>query len=147
MWCKKLLFSIVVVASGVILPLTAHAERIYSSEQTITVTATVLEHRTIVVDANGVITHISSNTTNDVEPRVYFLSFGGMVVPMSADVAKQYTKLMSQLGSTRIFTMDRQEPVIDGLLPSSLFPMAASSYWVRPSEANNQYDPAFAISQ
>ncbi len=114
-------------------PQIAHAETIYSSEQTITVTATVLEHRTIIVDASGKIIQISSNTENNITPDVRFLSYGGPKGVLTLDLSHQYQYLMSQVRPNHMFVMDGQVEVLTGFMPQSLLPISHRSFAVSPA--------------
>jgi hypothetical protein len=137
-----------VTAVGVLcafaVPQSALAERVYSSEYTITVSATVLEHRTIVV-ANGVITGVSSNTENTITPEVRFLSNGGPVVPLTFKLSRDYQHLMSQLQNNHVFVMSRQAPTINGLIPQLLLPISQHTFLVSPTQIGENPTPSFFI--
>ena len=134
------------VVSALSEPQLAHAETIYSSEQTITITAIVREHRTIIVDANGAITEISSNTDNDITPEVHFLSYAGPKSVLTLQLSHQYQYLMTQLKSNHIFVMNRQSPLINGLMPQLLLPASQPNYTVKPTNVGNLPNVPYSIS-
>lgn len=133
------------VLCAVIMPQVALAERVYSSEYTITVSATVLEHRTIVVDSNDVITGISSNTDNNITPIVRFLNNSGPIVPLTFKLSRDYQHLMSQLHSNPVFVMARQTPTINGLLPQLLLPISQHAFLVSPTQVGENPSPNYFI--
>jgi hypothetical protein len=126
-------------------PQIAHAETIYSSEQTITVTATVLEHRTIIVDASGKIIQISSNTENNLTPDVRFLSYGGAKGVLTLDLSHQYQHLMSQVQANHMFVMDGQAEVLAGFMPQALLPISHRSFLVSPAHIGDGPNSSYTI--
>ncbi len=126
-------------------PQIAHAETIYSSEYTITVTATVLEHRTIIVDANGTITQISSNTENNLTPEVRFLTYGGEKGVLTLEISHQYQYLMSRVQANHMFVMDRQAEILNGLMPKALLPVVHTSFLVSPAQIGDGPNPSYTI--
>ena len=138
-----------VMAVGVLcafaMPQRALAERVYSSEYTISVSATVLEHRTIIVDANGVITQISSNTENNITPEVRFLSNSGQKVQLTFELSRKYQQLLSQLHENHIFVMDRQTPTINGLMPQLLLPISQHTFRVLPTKIGGNSSQSYFI--
>lgn len=123
----------------------ALAERVYSQEYTITVSATVLAHRTIIVDANGVITQISSNVNDNITPDVRFLTNAGPLIPLTFAISKEYQHLMSQVKDNHILMMDRQGSTINGLMPTYLLPLAQNTYLVKPSDVGNTPNTPYTI--
>ena len=119
-------------------PQNALAQTIYSAENTITVTATVLEHRTIIIDANGSITQISSNTENNITPEVRFMSYGGEKSVLTLEISHQYQYLMNQVQANKMFVMDRQTDVLTGLMPQSLLPLVRHTFMVTPAHIENK---------
>lgn len=120
-------------------PQAVRAETVYSPEYTITVTARVLEHRTIIVDAKGTITQISSNTNNNITPDVHFLSYDGPRAVLTPEISRQYQHLMSRLDRNQIMVMDLQAaPPLGGLLAETVAPLTQRSYTVSPAQVGNE---------
>ena len=140
-----LAFLCVGVLGAFVEPQIAYAETIYSSEQTITVTATVLEHRTIIVDANSTITQISSNTENNLTPEVRFMTYGGEKSVLTLEISHQYQYLMGQVQANHMFVMDRQTEVLTGLMPLSLLPISKRTFLVSPAHVGDGPNLPYAI--
>ncbi|MEO7617243.1 MAG: hypothetical protein ABIS59_00200 [Candidatus Saccharibacteria bacterium] len=137
--------TVVGVLCAFVMPQGALAERVYSSEYTITVSATVLEHRTIVVDANGVIIGVSSNTENTITPEVRFLNNSGPHVPLTFQLSRDYQHLMSQLQTNHVFVMARQTPTINGLMPQLLLPISQHAFLVSPTQVGSRPSSSYFI--
>jgi hypothetical protein len=133
------------VLGAVAAPGAAYAETVYSSEYTITVTAVVLEHRTIIVDGNGIITQISSNTNSNITPEVRLLTMSGPTAPMTMAISQQYQHLMAQVKDNHIFIMDRQTPTINGLMPQLLLPISQRAYSVKPAHLGDVAEHPYTI--
>lgn len=77
------------------MPSTASAET-KSVTQIITITATVLPARSIVVNDRGQMTKIYSNTDQDVTPKVYVNKAPGELGVMTPELQKQYDSIMAK---------------------------------------------------
>ena len=72
---------------------------------TTTITAVILPVRYILLNKQGEIITIISNTTTDVTPKVYMASFQSPELPLTPALNKQYLQLMSGLQTTRFGTI------------------------------------------
>src|SRR3712207_5966059 len=67
-----------------------------SVTQTITITATVAPARSIVVNDQGQMTKIYSNTAENLTPKVYLYDVPGETRPLTPALLKQYNQIISQ---------------------------------------------------
>lgn len=64
--------------------------------QTITITARVAPTRSIVVNEQGVMTKIYSNTSDNVAPKVYLYDVPGKELPLTSALLQQYNEVIKQ---------------------------------------------------
>lgn len=75
------------------------------------ITAQVAPVRHVVVDSDGVIQEVVSNTAENVLPLVHLGSMDGTQIPLSDDVRQQYVAIISQLDMHRtgyVYTAQEQ---------------------------------------
>lgn len=105
------LFCAVVVS--LLLPHAASAQTI-SITQTITITATVAPARSIVINDQGQITKIYSNTAENVTPNVYVNEAPtGQRLPLTADLRSQYEQIISKQKNLAGVAIPVAPPVAD----------------------------------
>lgn len=71
----------------------------------------VLPVRYVIVDDDGVIQRIISNTPEKVTPRVHLGAINGEQIPLSADIAARYEKDIAKLNMERPADYARKPPV------------------------------------
>ncbi len=74
------------------------------------ITAVIAPVRDILVNNQGVIQQIVSNTSEDVSPKVYQSSFHASQTTLSPDVNKQYQKIMLTVDTKRTGIVYRATP-------------------------------------
>lgn len=92
-------------------------------EDQITVTATVAPARYIIVNTNGLIKEIDSNTTEPVIPKVYIGSIRSTAIPLSPLVLNEYTKIISKCNFRKIgiiYSANVSHPVKNPVVASRL---------------------------
>ncbi len=88
-----------------------------TTSSTITVVATVLPQRIIVVDQNLTIQKIISNTAEETRPRVVLGEVDGKEVPYSQSIIEQYQSIKSSLNFSKPgLVYQRDERPIPALL-------------------------------
>ena len=94
-----ILFFLVVVFP--ILNNTYPSSKVFASNvspgSSITITAVVLPARYIIVDSNGIINKILSNTKQNVTPKVYLNSINGKELVLTNKISNQYTKILKKI--------------------------------------------------
>lgn len=80
------------------------------SGATTTITAVILPVRYVLLDNQGDITEIISNTTADVTPRVYETSFQSSELPLTPKLNQQYIKLLQGIQTTHFGTIYSRPP-------------------------------------
>jgi len=109
---RGLLRGIVAIAIGVLAftsPVSAAAPTVAGGETVIT--ARVMPVRHIVVDHEGVIQRIISNTTENVTPIVHLGSAEGEEVVFTTDVKQRYESLIAHLDMQRPADYVRKQPL------------------------------------
>ena len=87
----------------------------------------VVASQSIIVDDQGTIIQILSNTTEDVVPKVYLLTIGSSTQqPMTADIFAQYRKHVPE-GKSRVGVLYQKS-----ILESSLVPQETFTSFLRP---------------
>jgi len=75
------------------------------------IAAQVMPVRHVVVDSDGVILRIVSNTSENVAPHVYLGSFTGAQISMTAEVNQRYENLIAKLDMQRPADYVRKQPL------------------------------------
>ena len=93
-------------------PAVAQAQSEVAVSGGVTLSATVEVHRGIIVDNTGSIIEIFSNTDNPVTPTVNSLTYGGTKLPLTANLARDYDQLMSQVKDNRDLIIVRAKTLV-----------------------------------
>lgn len=91
-----------------------------SIAQELQVTATVPHHRDIIVDSTGNILEITSNTPEDVEPKVYFESVSDTNRrPLTPELYKQYREFVPE-GTAKYGVLYQRTILMLGAKPTGI---------------------------